>query len=57
MCAVCGCLEARKPAPEAGSYVCVECEKTGKVEKVEVKAGQAMPDCSACGGKAHWKKG
>ena len=55
MCATCGCLTSRAPAPESGTYKCVECEKAGKSEKVTVRKGESMPACSACGtDRAHW---
>ena len=57
MCATCGCLTTSAPAPEAGTYQCVECEKTGKTEKVTVTKGASMPACGACGeAKVHWVK-
>jgi hypothetical protein len=57
MCATCGCLTTSAPAPEDGTYKCVECGKTGKTERVTVKKGASMPACAACGAaKAHWVK-
>lgn len=57
MCATCGCLESREPAPEAGVYECIECRQLGRPEQVQVQEGELMPDCSNCnGGMAHWRK-
>jgi hypothetical protein len=57
MCAVCGCLTTGQPAPEAGSYKCVECEEAGKAEKATVKKGDSMPSCKTCDDtKVHWVK-
>ena len=57
MCAVCGCLSTKSPAPQEGTYKCVECEKAGKPEEVKVKKGDPMPSCTGCGGeKVHWIK-
>lgn len=57
MCATCGCLTSKAPAPEDGTYKCVECDKAGKSEQATVKKGEPMPGCSACGSaKGHWVK-
>jgi NAD-dependent SIR2 family protein deacetylase len=57
MCATCGCLKSSAPAPEEGTYQCVECKDAGKPEKVTVKKGETMPACKACGGsQVHWVK-
>jgi len=57
MCATCGCLTTSKAAPEAGTYKCLECDKTGKVHQVTVKKGDSMPSCGTCGAeKGHWVK-
>jgi len=46
-----------KAAPEEGTYKCVECDKSGKMQQVTVKKGESMPACSACGAeKGHWVK-
>jgi len=57
MCAVCGCLATNQPAPEDGTYKCLECDETDGTAKVTVKKGDPMPNCSACGEKeGHWVK-
>jgi len=57
MCATCGCLTSDAPAPEDGTYKCLECEQAGKPQKVTVQKGDAMPKCSSCSsGKGHWVK-
>jgi transcription elongation factor Elf1 len=57
MCAVCGCLTTSQPAPEEGTYKCLECDKSGGSSQVKVKKGDKMPNCSACGEqKGHWVK-
>ncbi len=56
MCAVCGCLKTDHPAPEEGTYKCLECEKAGKVEQVKVKKGDPMPACACATDKGHWVK-
>jgi hypothetical protein len=57
MCAVCGCLTTKQPAPEDGTYKCLECDDAGKTQRVTVKKGDAMPGCSACGKtEGHWVK-
>ena len=57
MCATCGCLTTKSPAPEGGTYKCVECDEAGKPQKVTVKKGASMPACKTCGSsKAHWVK-
>jgi len=57
MCATCGCLTSKQPAPEDGTYKCVECEKAGNREQVTVKKGATMPTCKACGSsEVHWVK-
>lgn len=55
MCAVCGCLASGKPAPQEGTYLCIECGEAGEERKATVKKGDPMPDCPECGGEAHWK--
>jgi transcription elongation factor Elf1 len=50
-------LTTSKAAPEAGTYKCLECDKTGKVHQVTVKKGDSMPSCGTCGAeKGHWVK-
>jgi hypothetical protein len=57
MCATCGCLTTERPAPENGTYKCVECDKAGKSYQVSVKKGDRMPACGSCGSeKGHWVK-
>jgi|GEM_PF-2299995 len=57
MCATCGCLTTDQPAPETGTYKCVECEKTGKSQRVRIEKGQNMPACSSCHtSNGHWIK-
>ncbi|MFB3880447.1 MAG: YjzC family protein [Armatimonadota bacterium] len=57
MCATCGCLTTGQPAPEEGTYKCVECEEAGKAEKATVRKGDSMPSCKTCGEtKVHWVK-
>lgn len=57
MCATCGCLTSDAPAPEEGTYKCVECDQAGTPQKVSVKKGDAMPKCTSCSsGKGHWVK-
>jgi hypothetical protein len=57
MCAVCGCLKTGSPAPEEGTYKCVECEEAGKAYQANVKKGESMPDCPTCSDKkGHWIK-
>jgi hypothetical protein len=57
MCATCGCLTTARPAPEDGTYKCVECDKAGKSQQVTVRKGDSMPTCGACGAKeGHWVK-
>ncbi len=57
MCVTCGCLVSGQPAPEDGTYSCVECGKVGKSELVTVKKGDSMPSCATClGTKIHWVK-
>lgn len=57
MCATCGCLVSGQPAPEGGTYSCVECDKVGKSELVTVRKGESMPSCATClGTKIHWVK-
>jgi NAD-dependent SIR2 family protein deacetylase len=55
MCATCGCLTTTQPAPETGTYKCVECEEAGQRETVTVQKGDKMPSCNSCGkSKVHW---
>ncbi len=57
MCVTCGCLISGEPAPEEGTYNCVECDKVGKSERVTVKKDEKLPSCSTClGTKVHWVK-
>ena len=57
MCATCGCLESKAPAPEQGVYTCIECDEQGKPRAVEVSQGEMMPDCETQeGGACHWRK-
>lgn len=57
MCATCGCLTSDAPAPESGTYKCVECEQAGKAQHATVTKGETMPKCQTCGTeKAHWVK-
>ncbi len=57
MCATCGCLASGAPAPEAGKYKCLECEKAGKPQQVTVRKAEPMPTCAVHeGGKCHWVK-
>jgi transcription elongation factor Elf1 len=57
MCAVCGCLTTKQPAPEDGTYKCLECGEAGGSQTVTMKKGDAMPSCSDCGGsEGHWVK-
>lgn len=57
MCATCGCLTSAAPAPEEGTYKCVECEEAGQPSQVTVQEGEAMPACPTCESeKAHWVK-
>jgi hypothetical protein len=57
MCATCGCLTSSAPAPEEGTYECVECKEAGEAEKVTVKKSERMPACKACNDSpVHWLK-
>jgi hypothetical protein len=57
MCATCGCLGSGKPAPEEGTYECVECKEAGDKYEVTVEKGEAMPKCETCAGESvHWVK-
>jgi hypothetical protein len=57
MCAVCGCLTTKSPAPEEGTYRCKECDASGKSVTAKLKEGDPMPSCSACGVETgHWVK-
>jgi hypothetical protein len=50
-------LATNQPAPEDGTYKCLECDETDGTAKVTVKKGDPMPNCSACGEKeGHWVK-
>jgi len=57
MCATCGCLTSNAPAPEEGTYKCVECDQAGKSHRVAVKKGDALPKCTSCASDTgHWVK-
>ncbi len=57
MCATCGCLESKTPAPESGLYDCIECDELGKPRAIKVQQGEIMPECEVQeGGVCHWRK-